>query len=78
MTIKIAINGLGRIGRIVLRAMLQKDLVWAGSPVEMIAVNDHAKLRAGGSLPDIAPTMLEILNLPKPPEMTGESLLLRG
>ncbi|MCL4440405.1 MAG: 2,3-bisphosphoglycerate-independent phosphoglycerate mutase [Firmicutes bacterium] len=50
-------------------------------PVPFVLVSERykdAKLRAGGSLPDIAPTMLEILNLPKPPEMTGESLLLRG
>ncbi|PHJ38121.1 triosephosphate isomerase [Desulforamulus profundi] len=36
------------------------------------------KLKECGSLPDIAPTMLDILGLPKPPEMTGESLLLKG
>ncbi|NJK35311.1 MAG: 2,3-bisphosphoglycerate-independent phosphoglycerate mutase [Oscillatoriales cyanobacterium SM2_2_1] len=34
-----------------------------------------AQLRAGGRLADIAPTILEILQLPKPAEMTGESLL---
>ena len=27
-------------------------------------------------LPDIAPTMLQLLGLPKPPEMTGTSLLI--
>jgi 2,3-bisphosphoglycerate-independent phosphoglycerate mutase len=32
-------------------------------------------LRSGGRLCDIAPTILEILNLPQPPEMTGRSLL---
>ena len=30
-----------------------------------------AKLREHGSLQDIAPTMLELLGIPKPPEMTG-------
>ncbi|AEF95335.1 2,3-bisphosphoglycerate-independent phosphoglycerate mutase [Desulfotomaculum nigrificans CO-1-SRB] len=48
------------------------------SPVPFILVDDRykgAKLRNGGSLQDIAPTMLDILGLPKPPEMTGESLL---
>ncbi|AEF93032.1 2,3-bisphosphoglycerate-independent phosphoglycerate mutase [Desulfotomaculum nigrificans CO-1-SRB] len=47
-------------------------------PVPFVLVSDRykgAKLREGGSLPDIAPTMLDILGLPKPPEMTGESLL---
>lgn len=33
-------------------------------------------LRGRGALEDIAPTMLGILRLPKPPEMTGHSLLL--
>jgi len=33
-------------------------------------------LREGGSLEDIAPTMLELLGIEKPPEMTGRSLLV--
>lgn len=33
-------------------------------------------LRQGGALEDIAPTMLQILEIPQPPEMTGRSLLL--
>jgi 2,3-bisphosphoglycerate-independent phosphoglycerate mutase len=33
-------------------------------------------LREGGSLEDIAPTMLELLGVEKPPEMTGRSLLI--
>lgn len=32
-------------------------------------------LKEGGALEDIAPTMLEILGIPKPAEMTGQSLL---
>ena len=32
-------------------------------------------LRSGGGLADIAPTMLKILNIPQPAEMTGESLI---
>ncbi len=36
------------------------------------------KLRSGSALCDIAPTMLEILQIPKPPEMTGRSLIQRG
>ncbi|MBN1939994.1 MAG: alkaline phosphatase family protein [Candidatus Aminicenantes bacterium] len=31
-------------------------------------------LREGGELSDVAPTVLDLLGLPKPPEMTGESL----
>ncbi|MEN9203349.1 MAG: 2,3-bisphosphoglycerate-independent phosphoglycerate mutase [Thermostichus sp. DG_1_6_bins_120] len=33
------------------------------------------KLRSDGTLADVAPTLLEILGLPKPQEMTGHSLL---
>jgi len=33
-------------------------------------------LRTDGRLSDIAPTILEILNLPQPPEMTGRSMLV--
>jgi 2,3-bisphosphoglycerate-independent phosphoglycerate mutase len=32
-------------------------------------------LRAGGALRDVAPTMLDLLGLPQPAEMTGHSLL---
>jgi len=34
-----------------------------------------AKLRDGGTLADIAPTLLQILKLPQPAEMTGRSLI---
>ncbi|MCL1786891.1 MAG: 2,3-bisphosphoglycerate-independent phosphoglycerate mutase [Defluviitaleaceae bacterium] len=34
-------------------------------------------LAPGGRLADIAPTLLELLGLPKPPEMTGKSLLIK-
>ena len=46
--------------------------------VPLILVGERFKevrLRDGGSLEDIAPTMLEILGIPKPPEMTGNSLI---
>jgi len=48
------------------------------NPVWLVLVDDSrkgAQLREGGRLADIAPTMLDILGLPKPKEMTGESLL---
>ena len=35
------------------------------------------KLREGGCLADIAPTLLEIMGLEQPAEMTGKSLLLQ-
>ncbi|MEM9367186.1 MAG: sulfatase-like hydrolase/transferase, partial [Planctomycetota bacterium] len=35
----------------------------------------NATLRAGGRLADIAPTVLDLMGLEKPPEMSGDSLL---
>ena len=48
--------------------------------VPLIVVDDSlkgggTKLRPNGRLADIAPTALKIMGLPKPPAMTGESLL---
>ena len=34
-----------------------------------------ASLRSGGALRDVAPTMLDLLGLPQPAEMSGQSLL---
>lgn len=48
------------------------------NPVTFTVVGHDCRLRdRGGKLSDIAPTMLEILELEKPPEMTGESLILK-
>ncbi|NPV29116.1 MAG: 2,3-bisphosphoglycerate-independent phosphoglycerate mutase [Firmicutes bacterium] len=47
--------------------------------VPLILVGERYRgclLREGGALEDLAPTILEILGIPKPPEMTGHSLLL--
>jgi 2,3-bisphosphoglycerate-independent phosphoglycerate mutase len=45
------------------------------NPVPVILIDDHrCKLREGGSLRDIAPTMLGILGLAKPEQMTGQDL----
>jgi 2,3-bisphosphoglycerate-independent phosphoglycerate mutase len=35
----------------------------------------NIKLKSGGAIKDISPTILEILGIPKPAEMTGESLI---
>ena len=46
--------------------------------VPLIVVDDRFKgqlLRPGGSLADVAPTLLKIMGLPQPAEMTGQSLL---
>lgn len=46
------------------------------NPVTFSVYGYDCKLReSGGRLADIAPTMLELLGLPQPEEMTGESLL---
>ncbi len=49
--------------------------------VEVFAVGDglvagRTKMRTGGRLADIAPTVLHLMGLPKPAEMTGQSLVL--
>ncbi|MEK6286416.1 MAG: 2,3-bisphosphoglycerate-independent phosphoglycerate mutase [Acidobacteriota bacterium] len=45
------------------------------NPVPAILIGDHrCRLREGGSLRDIAPTMLGILGLKKPTQMTGQDL----
>lgn len=46
------------------------------NPVPFIVYNHPCKLRSGGILADIAPTMLKLLNIKKPLSMTGESLIL--
>ena len=43
--------------------------------VPAILIGRNRKLRQTGRLADIAPTLLELMGLPKPTEMTGESLL---
>jgi 2,3-bisphosphoglycerate-independent phosphoglycerate mutase len=49
--------------------------------VEVFAVGDglaagKTRMRTGGRLADIAPTVLHLMGLPKPAEMTGESLIV--
>ncbi len=49
--------------------------------VEVFAVGEglvagKTKMRTGGRLADIAPTVLHLMGLPKPVEMTGESLVI--
>jgi 2,3-bisphosphoglycerate-independent phosphoglycerate mutase len=45
------------------------------NPVPFILIGADARLRHGGRLADIAPTMLQIIGVEKPAEMTGESLI---
>ena len=65
-----------------------KMLVEAGStdpftahttnPVPLIAIGTDAKaLKTGGVLADLIPTMLDVMDMPKPDDMTGNSLLVK-
>ena len=49
------------------------------NPVPFILYNygEDVELREGGCLADIAPTLLEVMGLPQPKEMTGKSLIVR-
>lgn len=47
-------------------------------PVPLILISEQHKncqLHSGGSLQDVTPTILKILQIPQPPEMTGKSLI---
>ena len=46
------------------------------NPVPFCVINHPCQLREGGRLADIAPTMLKVLGLSQPAEMTGESIIL--
>lgn len=50
------------------------------NPVPLFVINSHKNmnLRKQGILADLAPTILDLWNLKKPVEMTGESLLKNG
>ena len=49
------------------------------NPVPFILVNADAdmKLREGGCLADIAPTLIELMGMEQPAEMTGKSLIVK-
>ena len=49
------------------------------NPVPFILVNADPsyKLREGGCLADIAPTLIELMGMEQPKEMTGKSLLIK-
>lgn len=46
-------------------------------PVPVIVTKKGLKLRDDGKLADVAPTMLDLLGVEKPAEMTGESLIIK-
>ncbi|MCG2633454.1 MAG: 2,3-bisphosphoglycerate-independent phosphoglycerate mutase, partial [Gammaproteobacteria bacterium] len=45
------------------------------NPVPLILIGDNHGLQSGGKLADVAPTMLALLGIVQPAEMTGHSLL---
>ena len=48
------------------------------SPVPLILVTNNEELKIkSGKLADLAPTLLELLGIEKPEEMTGESILVK-
>ena len=51
------------------------------NPIPFIAVGRdvaNRKLRAGGRLADVAPTVLDEMKVPQPPEMDGKTLFVGG
>ncbi len=46
--------------------------------VPFILTNTHLELKEDGKLGDLAPTIIQLLGLAKPQEMTGESLIKQG
>ncbi|HRT40043.1 MAG TPA: 2,3-bisphosphoglycerate-independent phosphoglycerate mutase [Candidatus Woesebacteria bacterium] len=58
----------------------QPETQHSANNVPFIIVNDdpqykNIKLKSGGALKDVTPTILEILGIPQPTEMTGKSLI---
>ena len=47
------------------------------NPVHLVLVGKNSQLKPG-RLSDLAPTMLEIMGIEKPAEMTGESLIINN
>ena len=43
--------------------------------VPLLYIGRKAKISAGGALQDVAPTLLKMMGLPQPPEMTGKALI---
>ncbi|MDO8412335.1 MAG: 2,3-bisphosphoglycerate-independent phosphoglycerate mutase, partial [Gallionellaceae bacterium] len=45
------------------------------NPVPFLYIGRKAKIAATGALQDVVPTLLTMMGLPQPPEMTGSSLI---
>ena len=53
----------------------QNHTAHTNNPVPFVYYGRQARAVDGGALKDIAPTMLHLLNITPPSEMTGHSLL---
>ena len=60
-------------------AVSYTHLAHTTNPVPFILVNADPSytLREGGCLADIAPTLIELMGMEQPKEMTGKSLLIK-
>ena len=47
------------------------------NPVPLVVTAEGLRLRDGGILADVAPTVLDLLGIEKPEAMTGRSLIVR-
>ena len=48
------------------------------NPVPLVLISNNKELKIKeGKLADLAPTLLELMGIEKPSEMTGESLLVK-
>ena len=57
--------------------MCSSDLILVeGEKRKLPGHGNAVQLREGGGLADIAPTLLDILGLPKPERMSGRSLIV--
>ena len=45
------------------------------NPVPVIVTKEGVEVRSGGRLADLAPTLIDLLGVEKPEDMTGESLI---
>ncbi|MGB0871585.1 MAG: 2,3-bisphosphoglycerate-independent phosphoglycerate mutase, partial [Solirubrobacterales bacterium] len=46
------------------------------NPVPLIVTKEGLKLRDQGILADVTPTVLDLLGIDQPPEMTGQSMIV--
>jgi 2,3-bisphosphoglycerate-independent phosphoglycerate mutase len=65
----------GNIEQMVDKETGQPHTAHTTNPVPLVYVGGDKPLASGGSLSDLAPTMLAILGIEQPIEMTGRSLL---